>query len=112
MSSKIKGGLPILDNYTTAVISTTFSSKVEVRPNVNLTFINNTAEETGGAIHVTFPAIRYTADIFNRLCFIQYRDPAEREVPPHEWEVGVPFFSMLHTNSECIRSWIQIFWYQ
>ncbi len=63
-------------------------SQLEVRPNVNLTFFGNSAGETGGAIHVTFPAIRYTTDIFNRLCFIQYRDPQGGDHPPHLWEVS------------------------
>lgn len=65
------------------------SLQLEVRPNVALMFVNNTAEETGGAIHVTFPAIRYTTDIFNRLCFIQYNNPTGRDLPPHRWQVCI-----------------------
>ena len=54
-----------------------------------MTFVNNTATESGGGIYVEFPPIRFVVDIFNRLCFLQYSDGSEQDVPPQNWAVSV-----------------------
>lgn len=64
-----------------------FFLQLEVGPNVNMTFINNTASESGGAIYVEFPPIRFVIEIFNRLCFFQYHDDNAQDQPPQCWEV-------------------------
>ena len=64
-----------------------FVLQIEVGPGVNMSFINNTATMSGGGLHVTFPAIRYTIALFNRLCFLQYNDFTAIDVPPHQWQV-------------------------
>ena len=56
---------------------------------MNMTFINNSATESGGGIYVEFPPIRFVVDIFNRLCFLQYSDGSGQDVPPQEWAVSV-----------------------
>ena len=50
-----------------------------------MTFINNRAAESGGGIYVEFPPIRFVIDIFNRLCFLQYKDDSGNDIPPQEW---------------------------
>ncbi|XP_019851702.1 PREDICTED: uncharacterized protein LOC109581757 [Amphimedon queenslandica] len=66
---------------------------LEVTPNLNMTFLNNYASESGGAIYVEFPPIRFVIDIFNRLCFLQYNDGGS-DVPPQEWEnVNIKFIN-------------------
>ena len=62
-------------------------SQLEIGPSVSLRFENNEATESGGAIYVEFPPIRFVVDIFNRLCFLQYRDNSGMDVPPQEWKV-------------------------
>ncbi len=52
-----------------------------------MTLMNNTGVTSGGGIHLSIPAIRYTTTIFNQLCFLQYKDPGNQDIPPHEWEV-------------------------
>lgn len=57
-----------------------------------MTFINNSAGLSGGGMYVSFPAIRYTTTIFNRLCFLQYNSPNALDTPPHLWEnVSITF---------------------
>ena len=65
--------------------------QIIIRPGVNLTFLSNSAILTGGGIHVSFPAIRYTTTIFNRLCFIQYSSQRTTDMPPHKWNATVTF---------------------
>ena len=50
-------------------------------------FEENEATESGGGIYVEFPPIRFIVDIFNRLCFLQYKATSGRDVPPQEWKV-------------------------
>ncbi len=77
-------------NHTFKIL--VFILQIEITPGVNMSFIGNSAELTGGAIHVTFPAIRYTTTIFNRLCFLQYQTTVAFDVPPHQWEkVSISF---------------------
>ena len=59
-----------------------------------MTFLDNHASESGGAIYVEFPPIRFVIDIFNRLCFLQYNDGGS-DVPPQEWQVYIHFISLL-----------------
>ena len=41
---------------------------------------------------MSFPAIRYTTTIFNRLCFLQYTSPNAIDVPPYQWDnVSISF---------------------
>ena len=61
--------------------------QLEISPNVTMLFLNNLATESGGGIYVEFPPIRFVIDIFNRLCFLQYSDASETDIPPQDWEV-------------------------
>ena len=49
-------------------------------------FHNNSASESGGAIYVDFPPIRFVIDIFNRLCFMQFSNDGS-DLPPQNWTV-------------------------
>lgn len=71
--------------YLNSILS---SFQLQISPGVKMTFINNSAQESGGGIYVEFPPVRFVVDIFNRLCFLQYSDGTGRDVPPQEWEVG------------------------
>ncbi|CAI7990699.1 hypothetical protein GBAR_LOCUS524 [Geodia barretti] len=67
---------------------------LELSPGTNISFTNNVARESGGGIYVEFPPIRFVVDIFNRLCFLQYRDPSGRDIPPQDWEdVAISFIN-------------------
>ena len=57
---------------------------------MKMMFRDNVAEESGGGIYVEFPPIRFVIDIFNRLCFLQYRDESGRDVAPQDWDVCSP----------------------
>ena len=54
-------------------------------------FEGNSASESGGAIYVDFPPIRFVIDIFNRLCFMQYFSNGVDQ-PPQNWTVSVSTF--------------------
>jgi len=74
--------------YLSLSLSLVFlSTQLEISPGVSLLFENNEATESGGAIYVEFPPIRFVVDIFNRLCFLQYRDDSGMDVPPQDWKV-------------------------
>jgi predicted outer membrane repeat protein len=60
---------------------------MEVFPDANIVFMNNTALMSGGAIYVTFPAIRHTVPIFNRQCFLQYDTLSGTTTPLYDWQV-------------------------
>ena len=57
--------------------------------NVNMTFQENIAMESGGGIYVEFPPIRFVVEIFNRLCFLQYNNGSGIDAPPQEWNVSI-----------------------
>ena len=67
---------------------------LEITPNIRIRFEGNVASESGGAIYVEFPPIRFVIDIFNRLCFLQYiclcNDTSD--VAPQDWKnVSISF---------------------
>ena len=69
------------DNFLTRVMFMFFPSPL------SLLFTNNFARESGGGVYVEFPPIKFTIDIFNHLCFLQYRDPLGRDIPSQDLEV-------------------------
>ena len=59
---------------------------MDLSPGVDISFIGNRAQESGGAIYALFPLIRFSVTILNRLCFIQFNDGSGRDVPPQDWK--------------------------
>ena len=75
-------GIHLHDMYCFSLIL-----QLQIHPGVSMTFLGNTALESGGGIYVEFPPVRFVVDIFNRLCFLQYSDGTGSDVPPQEWQV-------------------------
>ena len=53
-----------------------------------LSFINNTALQSGGAIFATKPALSNNFASLNRQCFLQYSSSLGVDIPPEEWKVS------------------------
>jgi len=65
-------------------------SQLNLYENTNISFLNNSASESGGAIYVDFPPIRFVIDIFNRLCFMQFvNERNNTDLPPQHWAVSM-----------------------
>ena len=76
---------------------------MDLSPGVDITFVGNRAQESGGAIYALFPLIRFSVTILNRLCFIQFNDGSGRDIPPQDWKNHV------HHIHKC--SFISIYYY-
>jgi predicted outer membrane repeat protein len=61
-------------------------SLLSVLPHTHITFSNNEAAESGGAIFVNIPPVNFVINIFNRLCFLQYQDQEDPDVLPQDWK--------------------------
>ena len=64
------------------------SIQLNLHPGVEISFTNNVVNESGAGIYVDFPPIRFVIEFFNRLCFIQYVDATDSDVPPSSWVSG------------------------